>query len=167
LARDFKAKEQVHELKPDWKYTVKVNTFYPEAEVSTGLRKVIAQPKVVKAEKDYEEDYIAFRWEDVGPSEIDFHKPLSRVEVKFNEQWMPMVENGKPIDDDGYDMEVRYLRKRNDGMGEYEVRWYNPVVGGEYRFLIEPRGNNPVLTSRAFVYKGFADGLLPMTKTTF
>ena len=158
LTRDFKAKGAVHELKPDWKYTVKVNTFYPEAEVSNGLRKVITQPKLVKAEKDYEEDYIAFRWEDVGPSEIDFHKSLSRVEVKINEQWVPIVENGKPIDDDGYDMEVRYMRKLYDGMGEYEVRWYNPVVGGEYRFLIEPRGNNSVLRSRAFVYKGFADG---------
>lgn len=159
LARDFKAKGAVHELKPDWKYTVKVNTFYPEAEVSTGRRKVIAQPKVVKAKKDYEEDYIAFRWEDVGPSEIDFHKPLSRVEVKINEQWTPMMAEDKPIDDDGYDMEVRYMRKLDEGMGEYEVRWYNPVVGGEYRFVIEPRGNYSVLTSRAFVYKGFADGL--------
>ncbi len=152
LVRDFKARGDVHELKPDWKYTVKVNAFYPEVRLSTCQRKVIMQPKVVKAEKDYEEDYIAFRWEDVGPSEIDFHKSLSRVEVNINEQWVPMVEDGKPIDDDGYDMEVRYMRKLYDGMGEYEVRWYNPVVGGEYRFLIEPRGNNSVLTSRIFAY---------------
>jgi len=158
LTRDFKATGDVHELRPNWKYIVKVNTFYPEIRISSGRRKVIMQPKVVKAKKDYEEDYIAFRWEDVGPSEIDFHKPLSRVEVKINEQWVPMVTEDKPIDDDGYDMEVRYMRKLYDGMGEYEARWYNPVVGGEYRFLIEPRGNNSVLTSRAFVYKGFADG---------
>jgi neutral ceramidase len=152
LARDFKASGDVHELKPVWKYTVKVNTFYPEAQVSLGRRKVIMQPQAVKAKKNYEEDYIAFQWEDVGPSEIDFHKPLSRVEVKINEQWAPMEAGDKPIDDDGYDIEVRYLRKLDDGMGEYEVRWYNPVVGGEYRFLIEPRGNNSTLTSRSFVY---------------
>jgi neutral ceramidase len=157
LARDFKAEGDVHELKPDWKYTVKVNTFYPEVRISSGRRKVIMQPKVVKAKKDYEEDYIAFRWEDVGPSEIDFHKPLSSLEVKVNEQWMLMTTGNKPINDDGYDMEVRYLRKLEDGMGEYEVRWYNPVAGGEYRFMIEPRGNNCMLTSRIFVYQGFAD----------
>ena len=157
LARDFKAKGDVHELKPDWKYILKVNTFYPEAQVSTGRRKVIMQPKVVKAKKEYEEDYIAFRWEDVGPSKIDFHKSLSRVEVKIDEKWVRMVEDGKPIDDDGYDMEVRYLKKLDDGMGEYEVRWYNPVLGGEYRFVIEPRCKHAPLVSRAFIYNGFAN----------
>jgi neutral ceramidase len=158
LARDFKAKGDVHEPGPDWKYRLKVNTFYPEAQVSAGQRRVITQPNLVKAERDYEEDYIAFRWKDVGPSEIDFHKSLSQVEVKINNQWMRMVEDGRPIDDDGYDMEVRYLKKLDDGMGEYEVRWYNPVPGGEYRFLIEPRGKHPALTSQVFVYKGFAKG---------
>ncbi len=158
LARDFKVKGDVQELKPDWKYAVKVNTFYPEAKVSTGRRKALVQPKAVKAKKYYEEDYIVFRWQDVGDSEIDLHEPLSRVEVKINGQWAPMRTNGEPIDDDGYDMEVRYLKKLDEGMGKYEVRWYNPVPGGEYRFLIEPRCRHSALASRAFIYKGFADG---------
>jgi neutral ceramidase len=154
LARDFKVRGDVQELKPDWKYAVKVNTFYPEAEVSTGQRKVLVQPKAVKAKKYYEEDYVVFRWQDVGPSEIDFHEPLSRVEVQINGQWALMRANGGPIDDDGYDMEVRYLKKLGEGMGKYEVRWYNPVPGGEYRFLIEPRCRHSALVSRAFMYKG-------------
>ncbi|MHC4640754.1 MAG: neutral/alkaline non-lysosomal ceramidase N-terminal domain-containing protein [Planctomycetota bacterium] len=158
LARDFKAKGDVQELKPDWKYAVKVNRFYPKAQVSTGQRKVLVQPKAVKAGKCYEEDYIAFRWQDVGASEIDLHEPLSRVEVKINGQWVPMFVDRKPIDDDGYDMEVRYLKKLNEGMGKYEVRWYNPVPGGKYRFVIEPRCRHSALVSRAFKYKGFADG---------
>jgi neutral ceramidase len=93
----------------------------------------------------------------VGPSEIDIHEPLSRVEVRTNGQWVPMFENGKPIDDDGYDLEVRYLSKLDEGMGEYEIRWYNPVPGGEYHFRIEPRCKHSALASRAFIYKGFAD----------
>ncbi len=153
LARDFKAKGDVQELKPEWKYVVKVNTFYPEAQVSTGQRKVLEQPKVMKAKKYYEEDYIAFRWQDVGPSEIDLHEPLSRVEVRKNEAWLPMLENGEPVDDDGYDMEVRYLKKLDEGMGKYEVRWYNPVPGGEYRFVIEPRCGHSALVSQAFSCK--------------
>jgi neutral ceramidase len=157
LARDFKAKGDVQELKPEWKYAVKVNGFYPEAQVSTGERKVLEQPRAVKAKEYYEEDYIVFRWQDVGPSEIDFHEPLSRVEVKKNEKWVPMQKDGEPIDDDGYDMEVRYLEKLDEGMGKYEVRWYNPVPGGEYRFFIEPRSRHTVLVSRVFKYKGFAD----------
>jgi neutral ceramidase len=158
LARDFNTKGNVHELMPNWQYAVKVNTFYPEARVSTGRRKAVMQPKAVKAKKDYEEDYIAFRWQDVGAGEIDFHQPLSGVEVKIDDKWVPMVEGGKQINDDGYDLEVRYLKKLDEGMGKYEVRWYNPVRGGEYRFRIEPRGKHPVLASRAFVYERSADG---------
>jgi neutral ceramidase len=157
LARDFKTKDDVQELKPDWKYILKVNTFYPKAQVSTGQRKVLMQPNVVKAKKEYEEDFIAFRWQDVGASEIDYHKPLSGVEVKIDDQWLPMVQNGKPVNDDGYDIEVRFLKKLDDGMGEYEVRWYNPVPGGEYRFVIEPRCKHAVLESRVFIYNGFAN----------
>jgi neutral ceramidase len=157
LARDFKTKEDVQELKPDWKYVLKVNTFYPKAQVSTGRRKVLMQPNVVKAKKEYEEDYIAFRWQDVGASEIDYHKPLSGVEVKIDDQWVPMVKNGHPANDDGYDIEVRFLKKLDDGMGAYEVRWYNPVLGGEYRFVIEPRCKHAALVSRAFIYNGFAN----------
>ena len=145
----------MQELKPDWKYVLKVHTFYPKTQVSTGLRKVLMQPKAVKAKKEYEEDYIAFRWRDVGASEIDYHKPLSGVEVKIDNQWVLMVKNGEPANDDGYDIEVRFLKKLNHGMGEYEVRWYNPVLGGEYRFVIEPRCKHATLVSRAFIYKGF------------
>jgi len=157
LARDFNAKGDVHELTPDWEYAVKVNTFYPEARVSTGRRKAVMQPIAVKAKKEYEEDYIAFRWQDVGAGEIDFHQPLSRVEVKVNDQWVPMVNKAEPVNDDGYDMEVRYLNELDNGMGEYEARWYNPVTGGEYRFAIEPRCNRPALMSRVFIYKGCTD----------
>ena len=158
LARDFKVRGEVQELKPEWKYEIKANTFYPEAQVSTGQRHALAQPQVVKAKKYYEEDYVVFRWQDVGPGEIDFHEPLSRLEVKIDEHWVPMLENAEPIDDDGYDMEVRYLKKLDEGMGRYEVRWYNPVPGGEYRFVIEPRCKHAALVSRAFIYKGFTDG---------
>ena len=158
MAREFKARGEVQELKPEWKYVVKVNTFYPEAQVSTGQRQALSRPKAVKAKRYHEEDYIAFRWQDVGPSEIRFHDPLSRVEVRLNEQWVPMVKNGEAINDDGYDIEVRYLKRLDDGMGEYEVRWYNPVPGGKYRFAIEPRCEHSVFVSRAFIYRGFADG---------
>jgi len=136
---------------------VKVNTFYPEARLCTGRREAVMKPKAVKAKKDYEEDYIAFRWQDVGAGEIDFHQPLCGVEVKIDDKWVPMVKNAEPVSDDGYDIEVRYLKKLDEGMGKYEVRWYNPVRGGEYRFRIEPRCKRPALVSRAFSYKGFAD----------
>jgi neutral ceramidase len=157
LARDFRTTGDVQEYKSEWKYAVKVDDLYPRVHPSSGSRKVLEQPEAKKAEKEYEEDYIAFRWQDVGAGRIDFHQPLCGVEVKMEDQWVPMVTDGRPIHDDGYDVEVRYLRKLDDGMGAYEVRWYNPVPGGPYRFVIEPRGNQALLASRAFFYNGFDD----------
>jgi neutral ceramidase len=157
LARDFKTKGDIQELKPQWKYVLKVDSFYPDTHPGTGKRKVLLQPQAARAQKEYEEDYIAFRWQDVGSGEIDFHKPLAGVEVKIDDKWVPLVASAEPVNDDGYDIEVRYLRKLADGMGEYEARWYNPVPGGEYRFVIEPRSKHAALVSRAFTYNGFAD----------
>jgi len=112
----------------------------------------------VRAKRAYDEDYIAFRWQDVGPSEIRLHQPLGRVEVKSNSQWVLLSVRGEPIHDDGYDLEVRYLGHVDKGLGQYELRWYNPVPGGEYRFRIEPRGEHAALISQAFFYRGFVGG---------
>ena len=158
LARDLLARGEVHELKPQWRYRLKVNRFYPEPRLATGRRAALVQPTAVPARTEHEEDYVFFRWRDVDPSRIDFHRPLSRVEVCRDGSWGLMRVKEEPIHDDGYDLEVRYLRRLADGMGEYEVRWYNPLPGGEYRFAIEPRGEHAALTSRAFLYSGPGDG---------
>lgn len=156
LTRDLMAQGRVQELMPSWEYRLRANTFYPEDRVGTCPRRVLRQPTPVRADTAYGEDYIAFRWQDVGPSEIRFHQPLSRIEVKIDDQWVLMSAHGEPIHDDGYDLEVRYLGDLDKGMGKYELRWYNPMPGGEYRFRIEPRGEHPALVSRAFLYRGFA-----------
>ena len=37
-------------------------------------------------------------------------------------------------------------------MAEYQVRWYNPVAGGQYRFVIATRQQQPELRSKTFTY---------------
>ena len=52
-----------------------------------------------------------------------------------------LIVNGNRINDEGYDIEVRYLDEAKDGMAEYETRWYNPAAGGVplcYRRACEP-----------------------------
>ena len=158
LTRDSVRRGDVQELMPSWNYRLKTNSFFPEDRLCTGPREILRQPTPARADKAYEEDYIAFRWQDLGPGQIRFHEPLGRVEVKVNNQWVLMSAHGEPIHDDGYDLEVRYLGHVDDGMGKYELRWYNPVPGGEYRFRIEPRNEHPALISRAFLYRGFERG---------
>ena len=161
LTRDVLTKGEVQELAPAWTYRVKVGRFYPEPRPGTGRREVVAQPTPVRAEKAEDEDFVLFRWQDVGPSGVELHRPLSRVEVERQQRWEALWVNGEPIHDDGYDLEVRYLAARDEGMGEYEVRWYNPVPGGVYRFVIEPRQGHPALVSQPFTYTGFSAKYIP------
>ena len=150
LAKDLNAKGSVLELSPKWDYTLKVNEFFPEQVASTGKRKALEQPEMHFAEADNEEDYIEFEWLDVGASEIKLHEPLAKVEVLRDGQWVTMNNGIEPIHDDGYDLEIRLEDDEDKGMAEYQIRWYNPVAGGQYRFVIEARSGQEVLYSKAF-----------------
>jgi len=154
LARDLRAKGQLQEVDAQWDYLLKVSVFYPQVRPSTGERRALAGPAIVRARAKNEEGYVRFRWQDVGPSEINFHQPLTRVEVKVGDLWVPMSVDARPVDDDGYDLEVRYISTLAGGMAEYEMRWYNPVPGGEYRLVINSRGRHSALASPAFVCHG-------------
>ena len=167
LAHDLVARGHVQELMPSWEYRLKMGAFYPKDQAGTGSRRVLRQPAPVRARTTDDEDYIAFRWQDVDAGEICYHQPLCRVEVKTNDQWTLLSAEGVPIHDDGYDLEVRYLGHVDKGLGQYEVRWYNPAPGGEYRFRIEPRREYPALVSRAFAYRGFAGGQDAKAALTF
>ncbi len=152
LAQDFLQNGRVQELKPEWRYELKVNHFLPQPVASTGKREWLQLPHEVSAEEANEENYVAVRWLDIGPDQIAFDQRLVRVEHKVGDQWQQLVINGEPVHDDGYDIEVRYLDDGDNGMAEYESRWYNPVAGGEYRFVIEARDNQPRITSAGFTF---------------
>ena len=159
LAQDFLQDGRVQELTPEWRYELKVNHFLPEAVVSNGKREWLQLPHEVSAEEPNEESYVAVQWQDIGPDQIAFDQRLVRVEHKVGDQWQQLIINGEPVHDDGYDIEVRYLDDSDNGMAEYESRWYNPVAGGEYRFVIEARDNQPRMTSASFTYGSGSAGV--------
>jgi len=161
LAQDFNGKAEVLELFPQWQYDVAVNEFFPEKITATGKRNVIEQPHVYAAEVANEEDYIEFEWLDVGASEISLHMPLAKVETLINGQWVEMQNAGEPINDDGYDLEIRLTDEEDQGMAEYQVRWYNPVEGGQYRFVISARGQQAELVSKTFTFSSAASENVP------
>jgi neutral ceramidase len=152
LAKDMNAQENVLELLPKWQYDVAVNEFYPETIESKGKRDALEQPRAHEAKAVNEENYIEFEWLDVGASEILLHLPLVKVETLINGQWIEMHNAGEPINDDGYDLEVRLTDEEDLGMAEYQVRWYNPVAGGQYRFVIAPRSQQLELVSKSFTF---------------
>lgn len=158
LAKDMQAGD-VQEYAEKWVYDIKVNQFLPEAIASTGQRKALQQPGSYQTEEANEEDYVDFRWLDVAAANIEFHQPLVRIEVQNNGQWQALSNGLQPINDEGYDLEVRYLDDEDQGMAEYEVRWYNPIAGGHYRFVIESRVDQKELASQSFTIAASEQGL--------
>jgi len=145
LAKDMQLKK-VEELRDEWKYLLKTNHFLPTAERATGKRKVLTEAMKVLAEEANEESYYAIEWQDVGPSLIEFHQPLVKIETKTDQGWQVLAQGQHLITDEGYDVEVRLLDTEDKGMGTYQARWYNPEASRENckkgcRFVIAKRGN--------------------------
>lgn len=137
---------KVEELQDEWKYLLKTNHFLPALEKAAGIRKVLTDVESVLAENEHEENYYAIEWQDVGPSQIDFHQPLVKIEMKTDQGWQVLAQGQHLITDEGYDVEVRLLDTEDKGMGTYQARWYNPEASRENctvgcRFVIAKRGD--------------------------
>lgn len=150
LAKELRQQGPSQQLLPDWRYQLHTNRFLPVSQPAKGQRQWLQQGRAVMAEQPNEEDFMAWEWLDVGASKIRFHQPLVHVEVEQGGQWRPLTHHGRPISDDGYDLEVRWLEDAAAGMARYQVRWYNPVAGGNYRLKIASRENLPPLISAPF-----------------
>jgi len=151
LARDFATQGPIEELANEWSYYLSTTSFLPKAKKAAAERKVLSTPELITTEKANEEDYVVFRWLDVGPSQIDFHKALGSVQLNSAAGWQSLKIAEHVINDEGYDVEVRHLGEQEQGMSEYELRWYNPVANGEYRFAIQPRlDTQAILYSESF-----------------
>ena len=150
LAQDHLTSGKVAQWLPNWEYQVKTNEFVETQHPALGQRKWLTEPTLITTQKPHQENYVRVRWLDVNASKIDLHQPLVRVEQKINEHWQPLVVEHQPIDDQGYDIEVRRLKNTQQGMAHYEARWYNPINNGHYRFNIAPRHNQPEITSSEF-----------------
>ena len=61
-----------------------------------------------------------------------------------------------------YDRPVSYVRYAQSILGEYQARWYNPVAGGQYRFVIAPRDGQEQLISPVFTFAADAENMTEM-----
>lgn len=150
LAHDTIADGPQQSLLAEWRYRLKVNQFMPKQQESLGVRHWLAAPSTVLAQADNEEDYVVVAWQDVNISGIEFHRRLVSIEQWSEGEWRLLMDGHRPIHDDGYDIEVRYVHQRKAGMAAYQARWYNPVVGSRYRFRIHARDTQADLLSPEF-----------------
>lgn len=155
LTASIHAGKPIHTLQDKWQYQLKTAHYMPQATENTGRRQQLGQSFVKAKNPKRDEDYLSFEWQDVGIDKIAYNLPLASVEHKTAAGWTLLYDGLQPINDDGYDLEVRYLGdigKQAGHMARYQLRWYNPIKGGEYRFKIEPRQGQDVFYSKVFEF---------------
>lgn len=155
LASDMlNSQHPVIELPKQWQYQFEVTRFLPLPTPASGQREILEAPHYTHASTNQEGQWM-FRWRDVNASKIELHRPLLSIETRVNQgSWTPLLLDGIPVNDEGYDMAIRVTElDAGEGMAEYSAYWYNPLFDGEqreYRFVIQPRDQQGILYSGAF-----------------
>jgi neutral ceramidase len=151
LATDMLRVPGVEDMPREWNFALATRRFYPVPEAPAGRRQLLSPPTFREAE-GIEEPRWWFSWQDVGPALMQLHEPLLSVEVETAKgHWQALMHHGKPVDDQGVDLQIKWLGVREAGMAGYELRWFNPPAGpGRYRFVIEGRGGMDTFRSPPF-----------------
>jgi len=95
------------------------------------------------------------RWRDVAPGGLHWHEPMVAVErcPLDGDVWEPARRQGRVVDDQGWDLEVRHLGEASDGDGhDYAVSWFDPELGGtwRHRFVLHANHGRPEVVSHPF-----------------
>lgn len=148
------AQNRPGDLLPDkWVFKLRAKDYLPENIKPNGKRIAGSRPKFYPSKENLEA-YWAFDWHDVCPNLINFHEPLVDIQVSSdNKIWEPLVSDGQPINDSGYDISIALKGvSSKTSMGHYEAKWHDPekVAGKSYRFLIRERQGMGVLYSEVF-----------------
>ncbi|MCG8670761.1 MAG: neutral/alkaline non-lysosomal ceramidase N-terminal domain-containing protein [Pseudomonadales bacterium] len=135
--------DEVSNLPDTWHYDMLCADYMVKPKpLSSGSFERLSDPEFVQ---DKHESYWAFRC--CGPliSEVNWQKPLLKLETKQNGHW------AEYDNDSGYDLEVRLLNEK-DGDTHYEFRYYGQPAGSpnaSYRFVVWHNGTC-AMTSAGF-----------------
>ena len=154
LALEMEKGEIENNFPEKWSYNLKAKRFYASDVKSQTGKRIKTNPIFYDAERNNDEPYWSFTWEDLPPHLISWKQTLVRIEESDDRvAWKQLKINGRPLDDSGYDISI--LCKdiiRRGKVGIYETRWYNPQMGKNkyYRFAILPQTGQDYLYSSPF-----------------
>lgn len=153
LVTDMTTHEALQDLPQQWTFDLATEHYFPAPLASQGQRSEVLAPHYIDNKME-QEGYWSFEYLDVNPSQLALNQPLLRVETRqANGEWQIMQQHNLPVDDQGYDLQIRYLEGVAANMGRYEARWFNPPVAAgdaQYRFVIAPREQLPEFASSPF-----------------
>ena len=156
LTDDLLKEKHISEFPKEWNYDLITQHYYP-SKVSNLSERMIVQQPIFKEGNDQispqKEAYWFIEWQDLLPIDFKMHQSVIQLEKSENGQdWLPVKTNIQPIDDEGYDIEVR-IKKKKKGHAVYMAKWYNPELeeAYEYRFRILKRNEKqPDIFSKEF-----------------
>ncbi len=132
-------------------FDLKVRRFLPVAGDGPRHRQAVGRP-VFGDPTPTSDGWWEMRWFDVAPADLEWHRPLVRVERSDRpDTWEPARHRGRPVDDQGTDLQVTHLGRDEDGH-RYAVRWWDPSfrAGRRHRFVLEANGPQPEWSSDPF-----------------
>lgn len=153
LVTDMASGNGFGDLPGEWTFDLATERYFPAPLSATGQRAEARAAHYVDNKME-REGYWEFEYVDVNPSQLALHEPLLHVETHNGDfQWQTLLKNGAPVNDQGYDLQIRYLDEVPGNMGRYQVRWYNPPVAAgrtQFRLVIAARQTLPTFHSAPF-----------------
>ncbi|OUS26795.1 hypothetical protein A9Q99_16380 [Gammaproteobacteria bacterium 45_16_T64] len=144
------------EMPSEWKVTLSAQRYFPEERTVEGNMQELSVPQFVEAESN-REPYWSTEVLGVNPSKLQLHESLLSVQWRQDETqpWSQLWVNGIPVDDEGYDLQIRHIEDEEEGMSQYELRWFNPGLAeseGMFRFKMNGRGGLSDYYSSIFTF---------------
>jgi neutral ceramidase len=152
LVADLFARPGLADMPDAWDFSLATRSFFPEDRAAGGERLQLQDATFVPA-KNNQGAYWRVEYTDVNPSRLALHETLFHLEHRSDpsQPWRIARVDGIPVNDEGYDLQILWLDAADQGMGVYELRWFNPVAeSGEYRFAVAPRAGQEAFYSRPF-----------------
>lgn len=116
-------------------------------------RRRLASPRFVDPTATTD-GYWQFEWQDVAPGDLEWNKPLVRVEAQEADGgWATASRKGQHVDDGGWHVEVSLGDSPpRSPTHAYAARWFNPALGPEraHRFVLAANRRQPELASEPF-----------------
>jgi len=139
---------------PVRRWDLRVHRYWPEP-VPTAVERRWGGPAHFVDPTVRDDGWWEAEWIDVAPGNLDWHAPLVRVEASEGQGtdggWRTATYRGRAVDDQGWAIEVSYVRQDGDEH-HYRVRWHDPAFAGgrRHRFVLEANGGQPELASEPF-----------------
>ena len=153
LAGDLLRQPGYADLPQEWTFALASKSYYPAPVTPSGRRVELQQPRFVDAQAN-QEPYWEMQLLDVNASAIALHEPLLAIEVSDDgENFAPLQDEGAPVNDQGYDLQIIHDGATDAGMARYFLRWHNPLIaspGRWYRFRADPRAGQEAFHSSRF-----------------